>query len=299
MTAEDLDVLAWLTDIPEPERPQAETKPASHGPKRQSWNGALGWWFIGYVAALSCLGLAAYHASYMWVVLLSILVAVAGMAVHRYLDARGTGPLQWWQALALAVVVEIGIWLCVQAHGRIFSLPGFIGVSLVGFGASRFALAIRMSQTYRRPTAWLFAGDLAVGFVLVLSGHGGWPLLIGTLGLIFPAVGFGTEAALDVLPVQDVKGDCRSQLVKWVGILGFLLGVALMVPSVGLLAAVAVVVAGFAFVGAIASNTDADIGFCARRRRDHVGVVPPEPAGLESEGSQRSDCCARRLVHFG
>ena len=228
-----------------------------------------GWWKklllrLGfYVSAIAILSWSARGHRYALTTILAVLVAVVGLFVHRSLATTDTptGSLAV-KLLVWGLTVEIGFVICAIQDWHVFGYIGFLGLSLIAFGIGQLGAEIRAATAICGTVALvLWTNCLAALVAVAAFGAGGWPVLIGGMVALYPAISFGTEFLLDTFDKRWASHQQRHAVVAVVGLLAIALGVVLISDIGGLRLAVLVAVVILVAAGLISSNTDADMLF--------------------------------------
>jgi lysophospholipase L1-like esterase len=156
------------------------------------------------------------------------------------------------------LAIEVGAVICVVHDWRILSLWGFVGLTLITFGAGQLMAEIRLASptVLSAIVALLWLNVVVLVGCPIVFGFGGMPMLLTGLVLLLPAIALSSERLVawwvdlpsGVLAAIAAAGlaACGLAAVFLRGVGGFRLGVIL----VCLLAL---------FVLMLASNTDADV----------------------------------------
>ena len=228
-----------------------------------------GWWKklllrLGfYVSAIAILSWSARGHRYALTTVLAVLVAVLGLFVHRSLAKTdvSTGSLAV-KLLVWGLTVEIGFVICAVQDWHVFGYLGFLGLSLVAFGIGQLSAEIRATTSICGTVALvLWVNCLAALVAVAALGVGGWPVLIGGMVALYPAISFGTEFVLNTFDKRWASHQQRHVVVAVAGLLAIALGVVRIKDIGGLRLAVLVAVVILIAAGLIASNTDADMLF--------------------------------------
>lgn len=243
-------------------------------PGRQSWGarlagsaragGAL--WYLRvaerlafYALAVAALDLAVRAREIALVAACAVAVGALGIGLHRYLARskamlpRDTTP---FQVGLLAALLVAGIGICAAAGWRVFSAPGFTGLSLAAFGWGQLLAELRESPKLKRPSAVFWWLCLALLAAEAMAGGGGWLAILAVVVALALVLGSSTELVLDGLQGRSA------------GVLGLAAGAAGAIALGGVVAlrmesqwkiALLVTVCLAPLVGMIAANTDADV----------------------------------------
>ncbi|MEO5900820.1 MAG: SGNH/GDSL hydrolase family protein [Ilumatobacteraceae bacterium] len=233
------------------------------------WRVRLGWRLVAYVGAVAILGFVADAHSYIGTIVMSIITALGGILVHRavaaadYTPSRRRNP----HVVFLVVLMLIGIGIVLIARWRLFTPLGFGGYSLIGFGGGQLAAEIRFAERWNRWARWLLLGGAGIALIVAVGFEtGGWIVLGAGVALLVLSIAFQTEGALDSLQPSRPSGrPPASHRVRAMVVVGgvalIVVGILLLRPAAGWVVAFLAAYAMFAAVGAISSNTDADILF--------------------------------------
>ena len=230
-----------------------------------SWPSRLAAAVVPYAASLVGMVLLAQRHSAWLLLLAAILMTGAVLWLQRAVEHPAPPPFAWHVVLAETAMLLGGAGLVIWARAGHPDGVGFIAVVTLFVGVGEIMAALRQPHEGRH--ARLVAGlsiawgcAIAFGLALAhLSGGARWPVLAMLLAVVVLPVGI--ELLSEEIVDSSVLGSPKLRRVaRWGGLGAVALGcLLLLVGGAGWLYAVAAVIALFLLVGAIASDTNADV----------------------------------------